>query len=503
MSDDSAQKKVSSAVDKLRAVLGRRGVVSSGGALAALMLANSVQAAPAAISSQIAAQSLAGAATASVAGGSLIETLAGLGTAARVQAIAALAGVVAVAGYGGANLLKPTPPPAETKVLVAPAIPDPVPVAPPVAPVNVPVGAPAAPIMDLEALIAAAAAEWRGGRDHVSANAAALAFVIQIEAAQMPEALGLAQALKDEPARHLLLKNLLSHWAETEPHKARDWALSTAAGTPRADLREALMTAWAGNDPDAVLGLASKSGSARFPQAPIDESAIATVFRTYALEDPSKAFGRLEIISQSRRHAAIRGILDTVRTEEQREKIDGLIAKIRREETRIQARRAMVEQWARRDPVAAAAYVDKAEPAWERTRLMDSLGHTWLQGHDPTVAAEWWVDHAPGADTLVKIINVWAQLDANAAGKWLGKQAPGPTSDAARRTFSRQVADRDPESALRWAETVSDSTMREDTIDHVFANWHLRNADAANAFLSNAGWPAERLQRLQNNTNKQ
>jgi len=64
MSDDSAQKKVSRAVAKLRGVLGRRGVAGSGGALAALMLSNSVQAAPAALATTISAQSLAGAATA-------------------------------------------------------------------------------------------------------------------------------------------------------------------------------------------------------------------------------------------------------------------------------------------------------------------------------------------------------------------------------------------------------------------------------------------------------
>ncbi len=54
-------------------------------------------------------------------------------------------------------------------------------------------------------------------------------------------------------------------------------------------------------------------------------------------------------------------------------------------------------------------------------------------------------------------------------------QPVGPRSDTARMTFARQVADRDEESALVWAETVSDETMREGTINHIFTSWRLRN----------------------------
>jgi hypothetical protein len=259
---------------------------------------------------------------------------------------------------------------------------------------------------------------------------------------------------------------------------------------------QAMLKGWAGDDKFAVGATGGKSGTVQ--KLPLNESMIATVYRAMASDDPAKAIRRMGALENPHeRWQALRGIIDTVQTEEQREKMAALIAEIRPDDVRIQARRAMLEQWARRDVLAAAAFVDQAKPAWERTRLMDSLGFTWLQS-DPATAAAWWVDHAPGPDTLVKIINIWAQQDANAAGAWLGEQEPGPGSDAARTTFSRQVADRDPESALRWAETVSDAAMRESTIEHVFASWRARNADEADAFLANAGWPAERVARLSN-----
>ena len=78
----------------------------------------------------------------------------------------------------------------------------------------------------------------------------------------------------------------------------------------------------------------------------------------------------------------------------------------------------------------------------------------------------------------------WAELPA------------GPDSDPARMTFARQVSDLDPESALRWAETISEPALRESTIDHVFGAWRARDAAAAQSFLQKATWPEERVARL-------
>jgi RNA polymerase sigma factor (sigma-70 family) len=488
MSDDSAQKKVSRAIDKLRGLLGRRGVASTSGALASLLAMHSVEAAPGALAGQISAQSLAGAATA---GGTLGGAILGLSTAARVQGAAAVVAVAVVAGLAVPRFFPPEEPAEITSrspvptpnTLPAPATsPDPIPPQPAPQPLGV------------EALVAAAAAEWRGGNEGVTATGKALGFLSQITSAQMPEALEITAKLTDEPARALLTKHLLSHWAESEPRQAMAWATSDASQAHRADVVQGVLTAWAGRDPGAVMGWAGKTGTAQ--RTRLSESVIATVFRTLAKDDPATAIARLySLASPGDRGQALRGILDTVQTEDDRERISSVIATIADDEIRVQARRAMVEQWARRDAPAAAAFVEKSEPAWERTRLMDSLGLTWLQS-DPLPAAEWWVAHAPGGDTLVKIINVWAQQDPNAAGLWLGTQPPGASSDTARMTFARQVADLDAESALRWAESVTDAPMREEAINHIFTTWRTRDAAGATAFLQKSGWPAERVEHL-------
>ena len=497
-SDDTAQKRVSRAVDKLRALLGNRGVTSTGGALAALMVANSVQAAPASLAGQVSAGSLAGAATA---GGTVGGALANLETAARLKLAAAAVALMGAAGFAGSKLAEPensnasglasgvgqteTTSPADA----GPALPEQAADEP----------EPAGP-MSVDELVAAAAAEWKGGRERMVATVTALGYLSKIEPGQLEAALKATARLADRPAAALVSKHLLSHLAETNPTQAYGYALNDESVKGQPDVVDGVLRMWAGKDPRALLNYTAKRGAGSVYHSHLTEPVLGTIFRTTAGKDPAMALSDLRrLFNPTQRSQALRGILDTVQTDEQLTKVTKLIEEMGDSEIRVQARRAMVEHWAMRDAAGAAEYVAQAEPAWERTRMMDSLGMTWLL-NDPATAAEWWVEHAPGPDTLVKVINIWAQSDPEAASRWLDKQKRGPTSDAARMTFARQVADLDPKNALLWADTVSDAEMREGTIDHVFANWHIRDAGAASKFLRECGWDAEQIRRLQDST---
>ena len=334
----------------------------------------------------------------------------------------------------------------------------------------------------------------KGGQETVSATGEALALITRLKPDQMKEALSAVAGVPDPAARGLLYKYLLALWAESDPFHALTYASKDVPESQRAMLCEGVLSAWSARNPDAALGWEMKSGG--LGTRPVSESLMATMFRGLASRDFAGALNRLrQLATPNDRAQALRGMLDLVQSPADRQRALDAVAGIKDGEVRLQARRAVVEQWARKTPAEAAAWVLTAEPAWERTRLMDSLGLVWLQS-DPAAAAQWWTAAAPGPDTLVKIVNVWAQLDPNAAGEWLAAQPRGAASDTARMTFSRQVADLDPESALRWAETVSDAPLREGTIDHVFRDWRARDAAAAQAFLDRSGWPTDRCQRL-------
>ncbi len=488
MSDDSAQKKVSRALERLRSALERRGILSTGGALAAMLVTGMAGTAPAGFAQGLAVRSLAAGARA---GGTLGGAVAGMSAAARWQAAAAVAALITAAGIAGTMIVR-SQPPSPVMHVAGPSTELAVKPAPQAASTASPVK-PAEAQEDAAALVAAAAAEWRGG-EGVAQSARALTFLSRIRVEDMRAALAQAAAAQDERVRGLLTSNLVSLWAEQSPREALEWTTTEAPEARRAELRLGILDAWAAKNPDAVMGWGGKTSTRTL--RPDDFQIVTTAFRTLARRDAAEAFQRIrDLQNPAEQEQALRGILENVRTPEDRERISKLAAAMPEADLRIRARRAIIEHWARQSPQQAAAAVENAEPAWERTRLMDSLGLIWLQ-RDPSAAAQWWTQHVPGPDTLVKIINVWAQQDPDAAGRWLNQQPAGPLSDTARMTFARQVADIDPESALRWADTVSDSATSEAALTHIFRNWHSRDAAAAGAFLKRSGWPQDRISKL-------
>jgi RNA polymerase sigma factor (sigma-70 family) len=97
--DDAAQKRVSRALEKLRGLLVRRGVVLSASGLAAVLSAHAVTAAPAALAATVSASALASAA----AGGSLTVTLLELMAITKLKVAL---GAVVVAGIGTTLVLE-------------------------------------------------------------------------------------------------------------------------------------------------------------------------------------------------------------------------------------------------------------------------------------------------------------------------------------------------------------------------------------------------------------
>ena len=474
VSDDTAQKRVTRALEKLRGLLTRRGVTSTGAALSVLMLANTVIKAPAALVSSLPGRALAGAAAQ---GGSLVAALAGLSLGARWK-LAAVAALVAAAGAAPFLIQKTTVPPASAPPSAAsPATPPLVSAVTP-APVALPV-AEARPQTTAE-LIAAAAVAFRGGAQNFSATAKALSLLTQIRVKSEKDAqepLALIAAVPDVQARALLYKYFISHWADSNPWDAVNYAANELPEEHRLSTTEGVLAAWAARDPEAALVWDQKGRHNILPNP--RESLVAAVFKSLASTNLPRAFEHLSRIGNSNeRSQALRGIMDTALTSQVRDRIINAAAGLKEDELRVQTRRAVVESWAQQKPAEAAAWIDKVEPAWERPRLMDSLGLVWL-AREPRAAAAWWLAREPGPDTLVKIVNVWAQKDPYAAGQWLDAQPSGPQSDTARMTYARQVAEQKPETALQWAATVTDETMRRSATEHILQSWRARDPAAA------------------------
>lgn len=496
LAEDTARKRVSRALDKLRAFLAERGITSTVGALSVLLAAPGIRAAPTGIGATVAGPALAEV----LAKHGLIDAVLGLSRASRLR-LASAAALLLVGAATPAILLASRARQLEQENIHLRSS------SAALAPLNaaLPPDALGAPLMPPQPsplppdIIAAAAKALTGGRLTISATTEALSHLARLPDAQLESALPLAEAVPDEKARKQIVKFLLGRWAEKEPEKAFRYALRGLAPGPSDAASRGVMTGWARHNPVAAQEWSTKTGKALAAPAtgPVDASLVHELFRGVAAASLETAVAQTVYLpNDATRSQAMHAIGLCLSTEGDRQQFLAATERLPDASTRLMARRALTEHWAEKAPMEAAAWIDSLPDAFERSKLMDSLGLAWLQ-QAPSTAADWWIARAPGGNTLTKIMNVWSLADPDAAGAWLGQHGIGPEADTARMTFARIAADIDGESALTWAATLHDPLLRQNTEDYAASTWLAREPGAADTFLrKQPGWSRERIERL-------
>lgn len=103
---------------------------------------------------------------------------------------------------------------------------------------------------------------------------------------------------------------------------------------------------------------------------------------------------------------------------------------------------------------------------------------------------EWLGISLPPAQATAKIrifVSNWAQSDCQAAGKWLGSVADGPTKDTSIRAYAETVARYDPQVAAQWALTLPAGKDRDETLISIYQNWPRNDTAGAAAFAKQYG----------------
>jgi hypothetical protein len=101
-------------------------------------------------------------------------------------------------------------------------------------------------------------------------------------------------------------------------------------------------------------------------------------------------------------------------------------------------------------------------------------------------------DTASKSAAAVALTAEWARQDFNAAGNWiksLTKKDDLPVRDAASAKFAEVVTPVEPAAAAAWAHTISDATLREETLRRVLTAWSQKDRSSATAFLSSKNLP--------------
>lgn len=147
------------------------------------------------------------------------------------------------------------------------------------------------------------------------------------------------------------------------------------------------------------------------------------------------------------------------------------------------------------DLAGASALVETFELGKERSEAAKAVVNAWFET-EPESAAAWFLDQVSDEEMPAAIRDMthrWLRRDPNAAGEFLSRIEQGEQTDPARAAFSQGIAAMDPESALIWAETITDDKMREGSLVNVYKQWHRRDPQAAEASLNGSGLSKEQI----------
>ena len=159
----------------------------------------------------------------------------------------------------------------------------------------------------------------------------------------------------------------------------------------------------------------------------------------------------------------------------------------------------VAQNWATRDPAAAAAWVMSLNEPTARSAAIGSMVSTWASDQ-PDVAAAWVMGLPSGSDrtgALYQLGRSWASFDPVNAADWLlAQNPPSPSLDSAIQGLASTVMQSNPQGAMAWAGSISNPTQRNTLMEQAGRLWMRRDPERAAAFIANSSLPASTRRRL-------
>ncbi|MBP7948322.1 MAG: hypothetical protein KA004_01615 [Verrucomicrobiales bacterium] len=262
------------------------------------------------------------------------------------------------------------------------------------------------------------------------------------------------------------LSMLMTEWAKRDPRAAADHAGKLGNWTGRYAAYSVLQQ-WAKDDPDAAKGWAIEAG-----------------------KDLSKDEGNWYMVG------VIAGLSRTDLTTasqwaeaQPRSKARGEIMDKLLEEHVKQRGLDSAQAWVTGLPESTFRDGVTRKVAWRLTEQNPADSSRWISAL-PNTEGKW--------DAANDLMEQWAGKDPNAAGTWLKQYAPSPETDEPRQTFAWRIREKDRESSLAWAGTITDAGRREKTTIDLLRDWNRQDPGGARSYAQQMNLPEETQRRVFN-----
>jgi O-acetylhomoserine/O-acetylserine sulfhydrylase-like pyridoxal-dependent enzyme len=85
-------------------------------------------------------------------------------------------------------------------------------------------------------------------------------------------------------------------------------------------------------------------------------------------------------------------------------------------------------------------------------------------------------------------MGAWSNDDPQSAGQWL-TQLEGDGRDVAVDAYSAATTSTNPATAMQWAETIAEPSLRQRVMNRVASIWRANDVDAMVAWIQSSGLP--------------
>ncbi len=279
------------------------------------------------------------------------------------------------------------------------------------------------------------------------------------------------------------MADMLAQLAEHEHEQAMKIALAEPNLKTRAELRNAVLRGWAKTEPNAAaewalaLGRDDRidalqevlSGAVEHP------AEAAKVGAVVCERDPDHAFDYSESLVRA---LAGRGEFEMAAQ---------FVTSRPATPQRVEETEHAFTTWAQSRPSEALAAIDKITDREAHDAAFRGVVIGWSQA-DPVALTEYAIQLPPGENRGIALANGlprWVEHDPVAAGTWLSQREPSPDLDmgvVAVATVPGIVMQK-PALAVSLAQTISDPTLRANTLYQVALRWSETDLAAATHFV--------------------
>ena len=295
-----------------------------------------------------------------------------------------------------------------------------------------------------------------------------------------------------DPGRSETINQLLEQLAASDPLAALEFADGIASLRDAERARNNILEVWASNEPMAALAWAD-TALADVPSN-LRNSQMRAIIRGFAETNPKGAFNYTNALSTATtselrlKNSLLSEVIETQIRGGGLAEAHTTIALMVDGPNKDNLQRELVNEWAAFDPVSAAAYV-QGLGSDASTGMKTALINEWAES-DPAAAAAWLsnlsVEDPAYGQATTQITREWTRYDLTASSEWLNSLPASPELDRAVATYTYRAAQEDPSSAMSWAESINDASMRNRMMQQVAANWKNDDPAGFTSYLDNS-----------------